>query len=421
MDPEVQTGTDVGESTPVAPETTSAPEVDRSKLSDEELLGIGSYEKEEPVEATPVAETKPVVEQPEAPQPVAASEDEVLAALPNEELKQLLGTNPKLRDFYFAERSYREMFPTIAEARELRSMFPTVDDARGIATQAERLLAAERVYVDQPQEFIKGIAQGNPAAFEKFADALPGALYDIDPNMYRAKVAEPVVRSLIANMSKGAVQAGDEELQAAVAVLSERLGLQDQAPAATPAHDPRLAEWEALKRDAEERQQETARNFDASIQRTFFEGLNKTVDEAIKQLNPSMSERALVRVHNEIVEGVVAKLTQNQWLSGQAQALQRGGGYDMAHLERVVGLLAKHASPLIAPTVKTVMNEWTNDIVRANAQERSEAKRVAGQKEIGANAAPRDDNGRFKKVVPNHELYQKYTDMDIIEGKHREA
>lgn len=417
---------DTGASVP-AGETTATPAVDRSTLSDNELLGIGSYEKEEPVEAAngvkvpEVVEAKPVTEEPQVP--AAVQEDQPLPALLPEELKRVLAKEPAIRDFYFRERAYSEVFPTVAEAREMRSMFPTVEDAQIVMQQAGNLLEAERVYQERPEEFIASIASEDPDAFTRFASVLSEAVYKVNPALYRTYIAEPAIGSVFTRLTDGAVKSGDEELQAAMAVVTHRLGLIGDAQ---QEYDPRLQKLEQMEREAaqraEQNRQETVQNFESSVQRAFFEGLETRVTDAIKRLNPAMSERAIARVHGEVIEGVTAKLTSNQWLSQQARALTGSGDYGQAHLGQVVSLLGKHAEPLIGPAVASVMNEWTNEIMRVNSAGRNETKRATGSKEVGAGNAPvRDGNGRFTKVAPSHELYEKFSDMDIIEGRHREA
>ncbi len=414
-------GTDAGESAPVQ-ETTATPAVDRSDQSDDELLGIGS-EEEQPAEAASEATTREAAEakpvDSTTPQPDDVPEDQPLEALESAELKRLLDKEPAIRKFYFSERAYRELFPTVNEAREMRSMFPTVEDAQGVLAQAQTLLQAERTIQERPADFVKGFAQNDPTAFERFAQSLPEAIYESDPQLYRTAIAEPAVFGVLARMADGAVRNQDEELHAAIGVLRDRLNLPStQGPA--PTEDPRIAELEQLKREAAEREeksrQETSRNFESSITRTVFEGIDGRIANELKRLNPAMSPAALELVHGQIRDAVVDKLTANQWLSSQAQQLGRSGDFGPAHLQQVVGLLAKHADPLIAPAVSNVMRRWTEDILRVNAQQLSETKRIAGKREVGSgNEAPRDGNGRFKKVKAGDPAYNKMTPDQILD------
>lgn len=210
--------------------------------------------------------------------------------------------------------------------------------------------------------------------------------------------------------------------QEAITHLREVLGLGVQSER-LPATDPRIEELERLKREATEAQertrQEATKNFESSMTRTFSELLDGRVATELKRLNPAMTESALKRAHDEIVEGVIGKLTSNQWLSNEVQNLARRGDYGADHLKQVVELIARHANPLIAPTVSAVMRDWTENIVKANGQQLSKAKEIAGKKEVPVGSdAPRDGNGRFKKVVPSSELYRKFTDDDILNEKH---
>jgi hypothetical protein len=295
------TGMETGESTPSIRETTATPAVDHSEQSVDEILGLGSHDKE-PAEAktegAPApeakAEAKPV-DVPDAPQVEAVPEDSVLESLAADELKQLLDKDPRIRKFYFREREFAKLFPTMAEARDLRERFPTTQDADAVIRQAENLLAVERTYRERPEDFIKGIAKGDPAAFERFAEAMPFALYESNQDLYRAKIAEPVVRSLVANLAEKAASSGDQELADAVGTLVERLGLKFDQPAQGPgANEPWRAEYEQLKRDNEERARVLAetqeRGFDASIQRTFIGDLRTQVEAEIQKLGPAIPE-----------------------------------------------------------------------------------------------------------------------------------
>lgn len=417
------TGTDAGGSAPVQ-ETTASPAVDRSTLSDDELLGIGSHDREEPVETASDDSPKPVETKPDTQEPMQA-EDEVadtLDDIPSAELKRLLEKEPALRKFYFREREFQKLFPRISEARELRAMFPTAQDAQEVAQQAASLFAFESAYVERPEDFIAGIA-ANKEAFARLAEAMPFAVYNSDPALYRAKFAEPAIRSLISNLADNAVSQNDSELADAVGVIVQRLGLKDQEPTAEGPgqNEPWRAEYEQLKREREEWNQATAKNFDASISRDFISDLQSRVSDEIKRLNPAMSEAAVELAHEQIMHGVLGRLESNKWLNEKARALKRSGGYDAAHLNQMVSLLSTHAASLISPTVSQVLNKWTNEIVRANAVERSEVKQKAGKPEVGSgNDVPRDTSGRFKKVNNDHAFYQKYSDQDILDGKHHQ-
>ena len=421
MDAEqVSTGTDVGESAPVQ-ETVSAPETDRSEQSPDEILGIGVYEKEPgEVEAeTVTAETEPKPVEAQAPAREESPEDKLLADLPSEELKRILAKEPAIRDFYFAEREYRKMFPTVGEARAFREMFPTVEDAQSVMSQAEALLAAERTYQERPEDFIKGIAKGDPEAFKRFASTIPQALYDHDPKLYREMIAEPTITGLFTRLEQGAVQRGDEATQRAIQHLREVLGLGEGGDR-LPATDPRIVELEQLKRQAEEAQergrQEAIQNFDASVLRTFSEGLEGRVSDELKRLNPAMSELAQRYAHDEIVSTVIGKLTENKWLSNQAAQIARSGNYGPDHLKQVTELLAKHANQITPSVVSAVMRKWTEEIVKTNGQQLSKAKEIAGKKEVPVGSdTPRDGNGRFKKVKAGDPMFNKLTPDQILD------
>lgn len=422
------TGMETGESTPAVRETTATPAVDHSEQSVDELLGLGSYEGKEPAETEPEGATAPeakVEAKPDAvqdaPQTAEVPEDKILEGIASEELRQLLAKEPRIRDFYFAERKYRELFPTLGEARELRERFPTAQDADAVIRQAENLLAVERTYRERPEDFIKGIAKGDPAAFERFVEAVPFTLYESNPEMYRAKIAEPVVRSLVANLAEKAASAGDQELADAVGTLVERLGLKFDQPASGPgAGEPWRAEYEQLKRDNEERARALAetqeRGFDTSIQRTFIGDLKTQVEAEIQKLGPAIPEVVRETVYNSIMEGILGKIAANSWLNERAIQVKRNGDYGAGHLQEMVNLLSTHARPMIPGVIAAVLNKWAPVIVKGNAQELNEAKTKADAKEVGnGNDAPRDPKGRFKpQAKAGDPIYNRMTPDQIL-------
>lgn len=402
-------------------DSAPTPSADTSQLSDDELLdralaaeGPAETEGDQPeVEAKPVAETPETEAKEEEP----AEEPDSPVTEP-ENLKRVFKSNPELRRAYFAEKAYREAFPTVAEAKEIRALFPAgAADAKRAMQQAELLLAAEHSYLEQPDQFLSNLNRGNPEAFKKFVSVLPKTLYDLDRDTYVSTVAEPAVKGVLFRMGKRAEADGNEELANAVQAISDALFGDEAERPQVPTNDPRLAELDRLRQESEERRQQTVRDFDASVQRRFMETLDQGVDEMLAKLAPSMPEGALARVKDEIVAGVITKLTANQYLSRQAAALQRGGRFDAAHLDSMIELLSRNAKPLIPATVKAVMSEWTSTILSANERQRTEAKKSAERKDIGAGNGSSAD-ARPKQPVRDSKFYATYSDDDILEKRH---
>jgi len=399
-------------------DSASSTETDYSTLSDDDILNAGDEDAaagEAPAEDTEIAqvpvEAKPVDEEAQkAAEAAKAAEMPVTAQIEPAELKALFKQYPKMRDTWYQEKAYREVFPTVAEARAVKELFPNADVARSAADMQATLLRINDTYLTKPGEFATRLAQTNPGAFTKLMENSRETLYQVDPQAYRSTFAEPAVQDFVLNMKDIGARAGDEELNAALDILEDRLGWKAGAAGAKPAGpvDPRIAELERLKADTEKFVSAGVQAFSDSVDKAYWTGLHQTVTAAIGK-PAAMSDKAVEMVTREVMQEVSNAMKARRDLPGVYQARKRAGDMSPQHQKAASDFLLQYARQFVPQAVKARLNEWTQNILANNRAEVAKKTGAPQRKDVGSGSGSGRASGRVHGVD-----YRKMSDDDIL-------
>jgi hypothetical protein len=340
------------------------------------------------------------------------------------ELKQLFDANPELRRAWQAERAYRGVFPTVAEARELKKIFPTLADARAAAENLADLQRLDRwFFSSRPEdhaELIANLQQLDPQAFRNLARAFPQVLAQIDPEAYRADTAMRVEATL-ADVRAEAARRGDDAAAAAADLLANWLfagrGAGPKAATRPQAAEPREAlltrREQALAQREAAAQQEALARFYEDCNATVVENVLEAIKSQVAGLVPEeLSEGARNRVIGEIYREIDANLRANQPLAEQLRQAFRSGTRDEAHQKAVVNLVVGRARSVLPQVAKKVIGDWTANVLAATRQRTARQSAAASRVDItGTNALA----GSIRNALSPREIdYRRLSDMDIL-------
>lgn len=401
-----------------------------AQLTDDQILGLdaspgtaGAAAREEPV---PSKERSASGSEQKTDGATPAGREELLqGAAEPPELKQLFDANPELRRVWQAERAYRGVFPTVAEARELKKIFPTLVDAR---TAAENLADLQRLdrwfFSSRPEdhaELIANLQQLDPQAFHSLARAFPQVLAQIDPEAYRADTALRVEATL-ADVRAEAARRSDEAAVAAADLLAQWLfggrGAGLKVAATRPqAPEPREAlltrREQALAQREAAAQQEALARFYEDCNATVVENVLDAIKSQVAELLPEeLSEGVRNRVIGEIYREIDANLRANQPLAEQLRQAFRSGARDEAHEKAVVNLVVGRARSVLPQVAKKVIGDWTANVLAATRQRAARQTAAASRVDItGTNALA----GSIRNALSPREIdYRRLSDMDIL-------
>jgi hypothetical protein len=435
---EIEVPTEAAVEAPVAesPEPESSTGIDYSTQSDDDIIdgAIGDGNTEEPVakveskdstdakpvvdaKATPVTkEEKPQEEQVEDVEPESLQKlyaDPALKA----DLQKLFEKNPEVRKAWFRAGQIADMFPTVAEAKEVRALFPSLQTAQHASQSAAVLARMDQTYAQNPKEFAERLATGNPNAFAALVENSREVLFKSNPDAYRRSIGEPVAADALANAEDWANANGDEPFIVALQILRDRIGISAQPGApqgkAAPApQDPRLAEYEQLKADANRMRGEATQAFESSVHQGFWDGLRSAVDQVIGKPE-AMSDKAVLKVKSEVFQAVAEQIATQRNLQPIYENYIRSGDMSEATRQNAVNFLMGYAKQVLGPVARARLSEWTKEILQANQAEVQKATAQPKKRDVGSGSgqarASKPGNGKID--------YRKLSDDDIIEGR----
>ncbi len=413
---------------------TPAPSVDYSQTTDDQILeqpesgaaegetspGAGAAEQAEtatggqakPGEQKPGEAAKETKEEPETP----ISESEALKSA-----FKLPGVGSELRTAWYAEKAYREVFPTVAEAREVRALFPTTEEAKGAVVARDELAKFDDLYFGNTPEshgnFLRSLREEDPDVFRSFAANFGRVHFEVDPEGYRTDTAARIENTL-ANLRRAAETEEDENAVNAVDVLAARLfGRKSGQPAKG---DPREAELTRREQAISQRETEAQAGqfrgfYDASNEATVTKVLGD-IEALLKTALPAETSDAVKRrMTREIYNALDEKLRANRDLRQQLRrgfnAAQTAKDYGEERKAGLVQLVHSRAKQLLPAIAKTVVNEWTQQVLRTNQERLQKQRTAASRVDIGSGGAPAGKSGLPSPAEIN---YRKMSDDDIL-------
>ncbi len=391
-------------------------------LSDEEILGApeapsssakGASEDDAAQETASAEKTASAVQKPDATaeQPAEPAQEE--RAVPGE-YQETFAAHPALKDIFFREQAFREVFPTLAEAKALRERFPTIEDATAAIQARQDLGRVDELFESgDPRshaELISWLQQRDPQAFRTLAATFGQQLASLDQQTYH-QIAAGMVSASLANQRlpehlDWLVQAAEKQDLGAVKFLASQLaaqlnGWRQAGPTGNGARQTQLspAEAELARRE----QAITARETQAA-QQTFgwlLERVNSDVERGVQQsvegkvaeLLPDAPAGARQKIATEIYRELDAVLKKDHGLLQQVKSALRGslalqGAAGKGGGEVASALIGSRAKALLPGVAKRIVGDWTTTVLSANQARRSKQAASASRADIGMGGSP---------------------------------
>ena len=408
-------GQDSASATQVAEQSPSS--VDYSKSSDFQLLSDEGEGKTEAVakppqqpESQPAKTEEPKVDENEPLSPVQISE-ELKAHFADKKVGK------ELRDAYYRDAAYREVFPTVAEAREIKNLFPTADDAKAAAESSVAFSDFGNLFYSGSPEFFSKLHEEDPGAFKSLAQTFARVHHKVDPAGY-FQDSETRFAQALENMRNEALDSGDENYINAVDVIYKQMF--NRFPDERPRRDSRDAEIERLRT----RENERLAADETRVNQAFFSSANQAMTEKIQSdvktqvdrflADSAVTDQAKVEIAEKVYNEVRRQLSSNPQIKSAVQRAINEGDLSTDHQNRVVALVANRANLIMAQAARTIIPSYTKNVLGIHEQQAAKAAKAASRVDVTGGGAP--NNGR-RSVLPERgdaDFYRKHKDIDIL-------
>lgn len=394
-------GAESDEALLAGPDTPAEPEKPPTEQGDPppESTPPESPEEEGETEAGEEEEAEPD----KAAKPDGEAEEEVEESLAEGEVPddikavfQQEGVGAKIRDMFYRDRAYREVFATVNEAREVKELLPD-----GVKSAKELLEVAERI---EPFEEAFEMAMEGPEGATEFWKAV----YNQDPTAYQ-NLHNMAAENILHHFNDQAQKAQDENLIAAVDVLWRRLNGKEYTGRAAPQGDLRES-------NLKEREQALAdRELNGFKQAALAQTDNRVrklisthVDTVLK--NSNVPKGAKARIIDDIDQEIRGLVADNRTLKVQLNRAFRNGDRGDRHLESIVSIVVNRAKGLLPDASRGVIKEWTGSYLSRSKQQ-TERQRIS-RADVGPGGPPGQPSGALPK--PEKVDYSKMSDEELL-------
>lgn len=315
---------------------------------------------------------------------------------------------PKIQAAFDQNTAYRELYPTVREAREFRETFPTLEDAKSAAQKATLLDEADDQFAGTPDqqaalatewaesdpnafvsmfgEAAKVLQARNPQAFEQatqsiFADRMRAAEWDEQIEAIGQAIAKGDMDRLKGLASWLVQDAAKRGIQ-----WNPKTGRQD--PAMEAAQREREAAQTERQSAITERiqffQQRVGGSCETQIRGTITKSLEQTLKDSA--FTPAGKEAIAKQIYDELDAKIRADRNVQKQL---VNIIKANGKIDTSNeaLKKAVALLTGRAKTLLSGVAKSVIERRTAEVVASTQQVNDKRDANANRREVGAGGA----------------------------------
>jgi hypothetical protein len=323
-----------------------------------------------------------------------------------------------LRNAYYRESKYTELFATVEDAREAAENNQTFMD-----------LNNSLIGAGDSKQLLEAIKQANPASFKKIAKGFLDTVNVVDNDTFKEAVA-PLVRRMakqIQAAGKKMVDRDSEDNQGKALVATARNIMQfffDDADEINR-EEPRPQEKSDKEKDLDRREANIANEKFAGAYRVAETSVERNLDKQIldgldpdNRFNDFTRDNLLEKIKTEVKKQIEKDQSHLRRMSSLWKRSE-STGYNRESLSRIVSAYLERARPII-PIVR---NKYRGIAIKgkpANTTEELEERRSGSPRVVtsgrSGRGAQRDGRSTVKAADPKRIDYSKTSDSDIFEG-----
>lgn len=348
----------------------------------------------------------------------------------------------EIRNALFREGAFRQIWPTLAEARTVRELFPGGAEEAQTAVRAREDLAEfdHLFYSEDPNDqatFITRMRDESPEAFKRFAQSFPQTLHQLDPETFTA-IQKGSWQDTLANLWEAAEGQGlgegkpGQNQRNAVDVISMMLFgkrfEQMKRERSDPKSEALTAREKRLKDEEGRFENQKWNDFRGNIQQDAIPGQISKIEAMVKPLLDKTAAKGntkvLKRIVGEVYQIIDQRMTDNREYVRSLSRTFRDGDRSPAHRAKVLAKIDAGWSPLRKSTVQQVVNEWTQTVLGTSAARQTTQRTAAARRDISGGTPERGAGGAARPVParsvnPSTVNYNATSDDDIMDGRVR--
>lgn len=332
------------------------------------------------------------------------------ASAPPEWLRPLIGdakVGKEAKALWEQHQAYREIFPTVAEARAVKEFFPGgLEEARQALARVEEFDRIDDAYFGaDPRgqaQLVEYLLANNPQAFQRMLGEAARVLAERDPVAYRA----------FARQFADGTQ-GDGEISRS-APFADTQGRQDDKQNALrdPSAELALAR-EQLNRERQEFRAAQYSSFQQSANDAVVGQVRQAIEQTVAGVLPAtVADGARKRIAEVIFSEVNATLQNDRALTRQVATLLRSWQFTDEVKQQVANLIFGRARTLLPAVAKRVVSDWTSSVLSANRAKLEKQETAARRVDITGGGAQGTVGKR--PLTPKDIDYHQTTDEQIL-------
>lgn len=301
-------------------------------------------------------------------------------------------------------KKHPELRANFFQAEQFKEIYPTVDDAKQAAQKAE-VFDYFDAFVAQGDlsKIIDAVGErGQSPALTKVADTILPTLYQKDPQLY-VRAAKPVIGLMFNSALKHAAESKDDNLKAAVSVLAKFVNWNGKGSDQPPAED---SEKTQLRQQLASTLSAAERNYESEVYTEVSADLSREIQTGLdpdKKMTSFVKEKLVETIINDIN----LRLSQDKVNVTQMNAL-----WNKARLNNL--------DPGMKAQLKSAFLSRARQILPAiRSKRRAEALGMspkAGNNKTNIPGSPGVSKVSSKVITPKEAREKKLTPMEIIKG-----
>lgn len=371
--------------------TDDEPEVDDTDLfaddtneSEDDTVEDPDEAKEEDEEEKKASETAHPFDRPSLAQ--------IKAAYPD-----IFQKFPQLKDMYFREKEYTELFSTVGEAKEAAE-----NNSAFAAIQSD-------IMTGTGEQFFSAVKEADPKALDRFAGNLMHTLSRVDRGAF-FKAANPLVQDVALRMYEKGVKEGDANLQNSAKFLAEFFfGHEDFATGAKSSVTAEVPKDNSVENERQQFQQERYSAALDNVQTSAKGKLIALIDNDKFDPHGALTPFVKKTIIDSIVRDIGQQLTADKQHVGYMDRLwaeaKRGNYKDLSRIESAFLARAKN---LVTTLRSKYVSEATGKRIAIAKDAKQKIQSIQSRKSGGGGSAPSGNSGSGKID------YRKTSNMDIL-------
>ena len=318
------------------------------------------------------------------------------------EAEKIFKKYPQLRDAYFREGKFSQIFPSIEDAEE------SAQKAESLDTFNDLLMGGSS------KELLQAIGQDSPEALKKLAtNFLPTLASLSDDLFYEATI--PVVNTAIRNLYIAGQKNKDNNVMAAAKIMAHFLhGTYDIPSPTERTKDPELdKERQKLQEERKSIDTERYTEFDTSVNDRTRRLMTKTISDGLDPTN-SLSDFTKSKIIEEVIDRVgeeLAKDHQHMTSISKLWKMAQGERFSSKSADRIITAFLSRAKPLISEVRSKVKNEALGTSSRKNGDSRRSTTRDTS---TGSRTSERSSGIPTDPKKVDKGFWRKHSDADIL-------